>query len=97
MGLTFAWDEAKARHNLDKHGIAFEEAATVFGDQLSLTIADGLHSDREDRFVTIGQSRAGRLLVVVHTDRADGIRIISARPATPHERRVYSGGDHEHE
>ena len=77
MPLSFEWDANKARTNLAKHGIVFEEASTVFGDNLSLTIPDPLHSEVEDRFVTIGTSHRGKLLVVVHTERGENIRIIS--------------------
>src|SRR5437762_8426017 len=89
MGLIFEWDEAKARRNLKKHGVTFAEATSVLGDPLSLTIDDPLHSEQEARFVTIGQSSAGRLLVVVHAEREDHIRIISARVATRRERQSY--------
>ena len=92
MGLVLEWDGEKAWENFNKHGVAFTEAATVFGDPLSLTIADPLHSTDEERFVTIGQSTEGRLLVVVHTERGDTIRIISARVATRRERRSYEEG-----
>jgi len=92
MGLTFEWDEKKARKNLKKHGVSFEEAATVFGDPLSLTIDDPLHSKHEKRFVTMGESIRRRILVVVHTERGDNIRIISARVATRRERRIYEEG-----
>ena len=89
MSLIFEWDKRKAKSNLKKHGVSFEEAATVFGDPLSLTIEDPLHSEGEDRFVTTGQSNRKRLLVIVHTERGDTIRIISARVATPRERKTY--------
>lgn len=89
MGLLFEWDNKKARQNLKKHGVSFEEAATVFGDPLSLTIDNQFHSEEEERFVTIGESNRRRLLVVVYTERGDNIRIISARVATPRERRSY--------
>ncbi len=89
MGLTFEWDDAKASQNRTKHGVEFEEAATVFADTLSLTIDDPLHSIEEERFVTIGESALRRLLVVVHTERGDTIRIISARQATRRERKDY--------
>ncbi len=90
--LIFEWDAHKALRNLARHGVSFEEAATVFGDPLSLTIEDPLHSTDEDRFVTIGQSVRGRALVVVHTDRGDALRIISARVATARERDAYEEG-----
>ena len=86
--LTFSWDPNKARSNLRKHGVPFREAATVLRDPLSLTVADPL-SDKEARFVIVGQSSVGRLLVVVHAVRRDSIRIISARSATRRERRDY--------
>jgi uncharacterized DUF497 family protein len=93
MGLIFEWDEEKARKNLKKHGVSFEEASTILGDPLSLTIYDPLHSEEEDRFVTLGESDKSRLLVVVFTDRDSRIRIISARVATRRERKDYEKGD----
>ena len=87
--MRFEWDNRKARTNLRKHKVSFEEAATVFGDPLSLTIPDPLHSIVENRFVTIGRAMTERTLVVMHTDRRNSIRIISARVATKHERRQY--------
>ena len=89
MPLTFEWDSRKARSNLAKHGVSFEEAATVFGDRLSLTIPDPEHSRAEQRYVTMGAAFTGKLLVVVHTDRGDNIRIISARRASRRERKSY--------
>jgi uncharacterized DUF497 family protein len=90
MPLTFEWNEKKARSNATKHGVRFDDASTVFADSLSLTILDPTHSSLdEERFVTIGRSHRGKLLVVVHTDRGDNIRIISARPASRRERRTY--------
>ena len=89
MSLTFEWDERKARSNLGKHGVSFEEAATIFGDRLSLTIPDPEHSLTEERYITMGKALTGKLLVVVHTDRGDNIRIISARRASRRERRFY--------
>jgi len=91
MSLTFEWDENKARQNLKKHGVSFEEAATVFGDSLSRTISDPLHSEDEDRFVILGQSHE-RLVVVVFTERGENIRIISARRASRRERKDYEQG-----
>jgi hypothetical protein len=70
MPLTFEWDEKKAKQNIKKHKVSFEEAAIVFADPLSLTIPDPLHSEEEDRFVTMGMPIKGRLLVVAHTERA---------------------------
>ena len=87
--LLFEWDPKKAKKNLEIHGISFDEASTAFGDTLSLAIYDPLHSDEEDRFVLIGNSYKNRLLVVVHTERTDRIRLISARKATKKERKQY--------
>lgn len=89
MALTFEWDPSKAAENARKHGVTFEEAASVFADPLSLTVPDTLHSDDEDRFVTVGHSSSGKVLVVVHTERGDRFRLIGARPATRRERRTY--------
>ena len=89
MPLSFEWDEKKATSNSRKHGVSFAEAATVFADPFSLTIRDPAHSQEEDRFATLGTSHRGKLLVVVHTERGDNIRIISARPASRRERRTY--------
>ena len=82
MSLAFEWDENKAKRNLKKHGVSFEETSTVFGDPLARTIQDPLHSEEEDRFVNLGESQSRRLLVVVFTESGDKIRIISARVAT---------------
>ncbi|MGH9425669.1 MAG: BrnT family toxin [Terriglobia bacterium] len=90
--MQFEWDPAKAAENLTKHGVSFEEAATVFRDTLSATGQDPDHSVDEERFVIFGVSTSGRLLVVAHTERGDTIRIISARPATPGERKLYEEG-----
>ena len=92
MPLSFEWDEAKARTNARKHGVRFEEAATVFADPVSLTIPDPAHSEAEDRYVILGESYTGKLLVVVHTERGDNLRIISARRATRRERQNYEEG-----
>ena len=89
MALTFEWDSRKARSNLAKHGVGFEEASTIFGDPLSLTIPDPEHSLSEERYITMGRAFTGKLLVVVHTERGDNIRIISARPASRRERKFY--------
>jgi uncharacterized DUF497 family protein len=91
MALNFEWDANKAKSNLGKHGISFGEASTVFGDPRSLTIPDPTHSELENRFITIGTSHR-KLLVVVHTERGDNIRIISARVASRRERRNYEEG-----
>jgi uncharacterized DUF497 family protein len=87
--VRFSWDPAKATANLKKHRVSFHEAATVLEDPLSTTFPDESHSTDEQRFVTIGASMRGRLLVVAHTDRDDTIRIISARQATRRERAFY--------
>lgn len=87
--LHFEWDPNKAKMNMAIHGISFDEASTAFKDPISLTIYDPLHSEKEDRFVLIGNSYKNRLLIVVHTERGDKIRIISARKATKNERRYY--------
>jgi uncharacterized DUF497 family protein len=71
VGLTFEWDDRKSASNRRKHGVSFDEAATAFGDPLSITIPDPAHSKEEDRFVLIGDSFRGRLLVVVHTERGE--------------------------
>lgn len=90
MDLEFEWDADKAEANERKHGVSFIEAATVFGDPLARTRADPRHAVGEHRLVTLGQSRPGRMPVVSHTERGVAIRIISARPATPRERRTYA-------
>jgi uncharacterized DUF497 family protein len=89
MAGRFEWDARKAAANLRKHGVAFEEAQTIFGDPQSLTIYDAEHSETDDRFITLGLSFSGRLLVVVHQDLDEDIRIISARQATRKESRTY--------
>jgi uncharacterized DUF497 family protein len=86
------WDPNKAEANVAKHGVSFNDAATVFNDALALTITDPDHSFEEDRFITMGLSARNQLLVVVHTDSAEVIRLISAREATPRERRTYETG-----
>ncbi len=87
--LLFEWDPNKAKENIETHGISFDEASTAFGDTLSLAIYDPLHSEEEDRLILIGNSHRNRLLVIVHTERAENIRIISARKATKKERKQY--------
>jgi hypothetical protein len=87
--LLFEWDIEKAKSNEQKHAIFFEEASTVFADTCSVTIYDPIHSEDEERFVIIGISHKKRTLVVVHTERGDKIRIISARKATKNERACY--------
>lgn len=90
MDLTFEWDEEKARENLHKHHISFQEAKTVFDDPFLWTFPDPDHSDDEERYVNIGNSAKHRTLVVVHTDRKTNVRIISCRKATPFERKAYA-------
>jgi hypothetical protein len=89
MGLSFEWDDQKSQSNASKHGVSFEEAMTVFSDPLASTIYDPDHSDDEDRYISLGMSSEGRLLVVSYTDREDRIRIISARAANRRERKQY--------
>lgn len=93
MTLRFEWDPAKAAGNLVKHGVSFEEASTVFADPLGRIADDPRHSTEEPRFVLLGQSERQRLLAVMYTERADTIRLISARGATPRERRAYEEGE----
>lgn len=91
--MDFEWDDEKAELNQRKHGVSFAEAMTVFGDPLSLTGYDPDHSDDEDRYLTMGSSAEGRLLLVSHTDRGAKVRIISARPASRRERKDYEDGN----
>ena len=90
--MRFEWDPAKAAANLLKHGVSFDEASTVFGDLLSVSGRDLEHSEVETRFVTIGLSSEGRILVVCHTDRRNVIRIFSARFAVRKEKKIYEEG-----
>ncbi len=92
MDLDFEWNPAQAEANRRKHGISFEQASTAFADPLSVTIPDPEHSGREVRFLLLGRSASGRLLVVAHTERRERIRIISVRPPTRRERRDYEQG-----
>ena len=87
--MKFEWNRTKAAANLRKHGVSFDEAATVFADVLSHVFPDVDHSDDETRFLLIGMSQVGRVLVVSHTDRGEVVRIISAREATRKERTFY--------
>ena len=87
--MIFEWNETKAKSNLAKHGISFDDACGVFGDPLSVTVHDPSHSRTEDRFITVGLSSSSSIVVVVHADRGERTRIISARNATPSERRDY--------
>jgi len=91
--IKFEWDKRKARQNLRKHRVDFTEASTVFADTLSITISDPDHSGDEERWVTVGLSNRHRLLVVVHTEEDETIRIVSARTADRLERRMYEEGD----
>jgi len=91
--VRFEWDPAKAAANLETHGVSFEEAATVFGDPLAVSFYDPDHSGEEDRFLTFGTSTDGRSLVIVHTDREDSVRLISARETTRREQRQLAEGD----
>lgn len=92
MSIKFEWDPRKARRNLRKHGIDFDEATTIYADTLSITIPDPDHSTDEERWVTMGLSNRQRLLVVIHTEE-ETIRIMSARMADRLERRKYEEGD----
>ena len=89
MTLTVEWDPEKARSNLRKHHVSFEEASTVFGDPMSVTIRDPDHSIGEKRFLDVGLSHSGRLLAVAYTERGSRIRLISARPASRRERKIH--------
>jgi uncharacterized DUF497 family protein len=91
--VEFEWDATKAATNLAKHGVSFPEAMTVFGDPLEVTIPDPVHSTGEARFLSIGSSEGGRLLVVAYTEREGRVRVISAREAAPSERRQYESRD----
>jgi hypothetical protein len=95
MPIKFDWDISKAASNLRKHGVSFQEAQTIFGDERALSVYDDHHSDMEDRFITIGWSLFGNLLSVVHADFMDdeGVEvwwIISARRATKREANAYA-------
>ena len=90
--MEFEWNLDKAALNFEKHGISFQEAATVFNDNLSVTFPDLAHSIAESRYVIIGVSRFGQLLVIAHTERGEKVRIISARKATLQEKRFYEEG-----
>jgi uncharacterized DUF497 family protein len=87
--MNFVWDPVKATANLKKHKVSFEEACSVFLDTLSATGADPDHSEDEARWLTFGLSSSGRLLVVSHTEEQDTIRLVSARPCTSAERKLY--------
>jgi uncharacterized protein len=90
--MRFEWNSSKAQFNFSKHGISFEEATTIFGDPLSITSPDPDHSQEETRWITIGVSTNFKTIVVVHTDRLETVRIISARLATKRERECSEHG-----
>jgi uncharacterized DUF497 family protein len=94
MALTFEWDESKAKENLRKHKVSFEEGKTIFNDPLLLTFPDPEHSESEQRYINIGRSSRDRVLVLIHSERGMNIRIISCRKATRHERRAYEEGEY---
>jgi len=89
MRFNFEWDEEKASSNYKKHKVDFEEATTVFLDPFSMTIPDPEHSEFEARYIDLGLSDKGRLLIVVYTERDLNIRIISCRKASNHEWKIY--------
>jgi uncharacterized DUF497 family protein len=93
MELNFEWDEAKAATNLQRHQISFEEAKTVFNDPFLQTFPDPDHSEDEERYLSIGQSAAGTICIVIHTERQAIIRLISCRKATRKERNDYAQGN----
>jgi uncharacterized DUF497 family protein len=90
--VQFEWDPAKAERNEATHGVSFKEAATVFGDPLSMLFDDPDHSDEEDRALIVGASERGRILIVSYTERGEIVRIISARETTRGEREFYENG-----
>jgi uncharacterized DUF497 family protein len=90
--MDFEWDPDKAERNVAKHGVSFEEASGAFADPLSITIADPDHSEDEARFLLIGLTESGKLVVVSHVERGETLRLINARLATRHERRTYEDG-----
>ena len=90
--MQFEWSENKAASNLSKHGVSFEEAKTVFDDPLYVDFYDPDHSEDEERYLIVGKSNRGRLLIVSYTERGDSIRLISARELTRTEREAYEEG-----
>ena len=92
MRLIFDWDEVKAKANLKKHKVSFEEGKTIFNDPFLFTFPDIEHSVDEERYINIGLSASGRILIVTHTERHEKIRIVSCRKATARERRFYEEG-----
>lgn len=91
--MEFVWDTEKALKNYRKHGVSFNEAATVFDDPLSVTVADPAHSEDEERYIIVGMSKRRRLLIVSHAERGNRIRIISARELDRDEREEYETGN----
>lgn len=95
--MEFEWDPVKDKANIKKHGVAFSDAAQVFADASMITLYDRQHSENEDRYISLGRTPKGQVLVVIHTHRVSGddeaIRIISARPADKDEEAVYYGED----
>jgi hypothetical protein len=90
--MQFEWDASKAERNLSKHGVSFEEAKTVFDDPLYVDFYDPDHSKDEERYLIVGESDRGRLLIVSYTERGDSMRLISAREVTRTEREAYEEG-----
>jgi uncharacterized DUF497 family protein len=90
MAYQFEWNSAKAKTNLAKHEVSFDEASTVFDDPMFIMVLDDEHSQDEQRYITIGLSKDGRLLMVAHTERENRVRIISARKATKNEEKFYA-------
>jgi hypothetical protein len=90
--MQFEWNDDKAASNLSKHEVSFEEAKTVFDDPLYVDFYDPDHSEDEERYLIVGQSSRGQLLIVSYTERDDSIRLISAREVTRTEREAYEEG-----
>ena len=90
--MQFEWNKNKAVSNLSKHGVSFEEAKTVFEDPLYVDFYDPDHSEDEERYLIVGESNRGRLLIVSYTEREDSIRLISARELTRTEQKAYEEG-----
>jgi uncharacterized DUF497 family protein len=90
--MQFEWNENKAERNLSKHGVSFEEAKTVFDDPLYVDFYDPDHSEDEERYLIVGESNQGRVLIVSYTERGNSIRLISAREVTRTEREAYEEG-----
>jgi len=90
--MQFEWNNEKAVSNLAKYGVSFEEAKTVFDDSLYIDLSDPDHSEDEERYLIVGQSNQGRLLIVSYTERRDSVRLISAREVTRTERGAYEEG-----